>query len=57
MHPVLHVIFTVRADGRSIADRARAVAVEQVVEKPVSAIDDVRALADIVGRSGRPEPA
>jgi len=50
MHPALHVVYRVRSDARSIADRARAIAVEQSVEMPVSAIVDARVLADIVGR-------
>ena len=40
MHPSLHVTYRVRSDARSIDDRARAIAVEQSVEMPVSAIDD-----------------
>jgi ribulose-bisphosphate carboxylase large chain len=43
-------IYHVRSDARSIEDRARAIAVEQSVEMPVSAIDDQGVLADIVGR-------
>jgi S-methyl-5-thioribulose 1-phosphate isomerase len=50
MLPVLHVVYRVRAEARSIADRARAIAVEQSVEMPVAAIDDARVLADIVGK-------
>jgi ribulose-bisphosphate carboxylase large chain len=50
MSSVLHAVYRVRGDARSIADRARALAVEQSVEMPVEAITDARVLADIVGR-------
>jgi ribulose-bisphosphate carboxylase large chain len=47
---VLHVVYHVRADPRSIEARARAIAVEQSVEMPVAAIDDPFVLCEIVGR-------
>jgi ribulose-bisphosphate carboxylase large chain len=50
MSSVLQAIYHVRSDARSIEDRARAIAVEQSVEMPISAIDDDHVLADIVGR-------
>jgi ribulose-bisphosphate carboxylase large chain len=43
-------LYHVRGDARSIEARAEAIAVEQSVEMPVSAIDDPLVLADIVGR-------
>lgn len=43
-------IYRIRCDAQSIKDRAAAVAVEQSVEMPVSAIDDERILSEIVGR-------
>jgi len=43
-------IYHVRGDAASIESRAVAIAVEQSVEMPVSAIDDSRVLEDIVGR-------
>jgi ribulose-bisphosphate carboxylase large chain len=46
----LSAIYHVRADARSITERAEAIAVEQSVEMPVSAIDDARVLAEIVGQ-------
>src|SRR5713226_9463203 len=50
MSPGLAAIYHVRSDARSIEDRARAIAVEQSVEMPVSAIDDEYVLSSIVGR-------
>jgi len=47
---VVQAIYRVRSDARSIEERARAIAVEQSVEMPVSAIEDERVRADIVGR-------
>jgi ribulose-bisphosphate carboxylase large chain len=47
---VLHVVYRVRGDARSIDDRARAIAVEQSVEMPISAIDDPFVHSEIVGR-------
>jgi ribulose-bisphosphate carboxylase large chain len=47
---VLHAIYRVRSDAQSIDDRARAIAVEQSVEMPTSAIDDPFVLSEIVGR-------
>ena len=43
-------IYHVRADARSIAARAQAIAVEQSVEMPTSAIEDRRILEEIVGK-------
>ena len=50
MSGVLHAIYRVRSDVQSIDDRARAIAVEQSVEMPISAIDDPFVLSEIVGR-------
>jgi ribulose-bisphosphate carboxylase large chain len=47
---VLQAIYHVRGEARSIEDRARAIAVEQSVEMPISAIDDDVVLSEIVGR-------
>ena len=46
----LVAIYRVRADARAIEARAQAIAVEQSVEMPVSAIDDPYVLSEIVGR-------
>ncbi len=46
----LLAIYRVRADARAIEARAQAIAVEQSVEMPVSAIDDPYVLSEIVGR-------
>jgi ribulose-bisphosphate carboxylase large chain len=43
-------LYHVRCEASEIAARAQAIAVEQSVEMPVSAIDDPFVLADIVGR-------
>jgi ribulose-bisphosphate carboxylase large chain len=48
----LTAIYHVRADAGSIEARARALAVEQSVEMPVSAIEDPHVLAEIVGQVG-----
>jgi ribulose-bisphosphate carboxylase large chain len=45
----LHAIYHVRSDARSIEQRAKAIAVEQSVEMPLSAIEDQAILRDIVG--------
>jgi len=45
----VQVIYHVRAAAASIATRAQAIAVEQSVEMPLSAIEDARVLSDIVG--------
>ena len=50
MASALTAIYHVRGDARSIEDRARAIAVEQSVEMPVSAIDDGFVLSEIVGQ-------
>jgi ribulose-bisphosphate carboxylase large chain len=44
------VVYRVHGDAGSIAARAQAIAVEQSVEMPVSAIAEQEILADIVGR-------
>lgn len=46
----LHAIYHVRAEAGAIAARAQAIAVEQSVEMPLSAIEDARVMAEIVGR-------
>jgi ribulose-bisphosphate carboxylase large chain len=43
-------VYHVRAEARVISDRARAIAVEQSVEMPLSAIEDQRILDEIVGK-------
>jgi ribulose-bisphosphate carboxylase large chain len=43
-------VYRIRSDARSIGARAAAIAVEQSVEMPVSAIDDPMVLGEIVGR-------
>jgi ribulose-bisphosphate carboxylase large chain len=50
VHPVLQVVYHVRGEAHSIAERARAIAVEQSVEMPVAAIDDDFVTHEIVGR-------
>ena len=50
MSPGLEAVYRVRSDASSIADRARAIAIEQSVEMPVSAIEDDYILSNIVGR-------
>src|SRR5262245_47865542 len=47
---VIEATYHVRSDAQSIADRARAIAVEQSVEMPLDAIDDTYVNAEIVGR-------
>src|SRR6266852_613419 len=56
MSPGLAAVYRVRADASSIEDRARAIAVEQSVEMPVSAIEDETVLSKIVGRVVAIEP-
>jgi ribulose-bisphosphate carboxylase large chain len=46
----VQVIYRVRAEAAAIAARARAIAVEQSVEMPLSAIEDSRVMTEIVGR-------
>ena len=46
----LQAIYHIRCDTRAIAERARAVAVEQSVETPPAAIDDEFVRAEIIGR-------
>ena len=46
----LSVLYRVRSDAKSIAARAQAIAVEQSVEMPVSAIDDATVLRETVGQ-------
>ena len=48
--PRLQAIYHTRGDARSIEARARAIAVEQSVEMPLSAIVDDFVRAEIVGR-------
>src|SRR5262249_26639838 len=50
VHPRLQAVYLVRCDARSIEERARAIAVEQSVEMPVSAIEDDFVRSEIVGR-------
>jgi ribulose-bisphosphate carboxylase large chain len=50
VHPRLQAVYLVRCDARSIEERARAIAVEQSVEMPVSAIEDDFVRAEIIGR-------
>src|ERR1700680_828751 len=50
MPPGLEAVYRVRSDASSIADRARAIAIEQSVEMPVSAIEDDYILSNLVGR-------
>ncbi|MFL6797394.1 MAG: RuBisCO large subunit C-terminal-like domain-containing protein [Xanthobacteraceae bacterium] len=50
MSPRLQALYVVRSDGHAIEARARALAVEQSVEMPVSAIDDEFVRAEIVGQ-------
>ncbi len=50
MHPALEVTYHVRSDARSIEERARAIAIEQSVEMPLSAITDAFVRAEIVGQ-------
>ena len=45
-----HAIYHVRSDARSIEARAQAIAVEQSVEMPLSAIEDQPILDEIVGK-------
>jgi ribulose-bisphosphate carboxylase large chain len=46
----LQAVYLVRCEARSIEERARAIAVEQSVEMPVSAIEDDFVRSEIVGR-------
>ena len=46
----LQAIYHIRSDARSIEERAKAIAVEQSVEMPLTAIDDEFVLSEIVGR-------
>jgi ribulose-bisphosphate carboxylase large chain len=45
-----HAIYHVRSDARSIEARANAIAVEQSVEMPLSAIEDQAILDEVVGK-------
>ena len=45
-----HAIYHVRSDARSIEARSQAIAVEQSVEMPLSAIEDQQILDGIVGK-------
>ena len=55
MHPILQAVYHVRAEARSVAERANAIAIEQSVEMPVAAIDDATVRDEIVGRVTRIE--
>jgi ribulose-bisphosphate carboxylase large chain len=46
----LTAIYHVRSDARAIESRARAIAIEQSVEMPLSAIEDRHILDEIVGK-------
>ncbi len=46
----IQAVYRVRSDARSIAERARVIAVEQSVEMPLEAIDDPFVNNEIVGR-------
>jgi len=46
----IQAVYRVRSDPRMIAERARAIAVEQSVEMPPEAIDDAYVSSEIVGR-------
>ncbi|MGC9954452.1 MAG: RuBisCO large subunit C-terminal-like domain-containing protein [Rhizomicrobium sp.] len=46
----IEVLYCVRSDAKSIATRAKGIAVEQSVEMPVEPIDDPFVLSEIVGR-------
>jgi S-methyl-5-thioribulose 1-phosphate isomerase len=48
--------YHVRSDARAIEARAKAIAVEQSVEMPLSAIEDARILDEIVGKIEAIEP-
>jgi len=50
VHSRLQAIYHVRSDARAIEDRARAIAVEQSVEMPVTAIEDDALKAEVVGQ-------
>jgi ribulose-bisphosphate carboxylase large chain len=50
VHPIVEAVYHVRGDTRSIDARARAIAIEQSVEMPITAIDDEFVRAEIVGR-------
>jgi ribulose-bisphosphate carboxylase large chain len=50
MSPPIHAIYHVRSDAQSIEQRAHAIAIEQSVEMPLTAIDDDFVLSEIVGR-------
>src|SRR5215831_15293736 len=47
---LLQAIYHVRSDAQSIEQRAHAIAVEQSVEMPLTAIEDEYVLSEIVGR-------
>ena len=50
MAPRIKALYLLRCDARSVEGRARALAVEQSVEMPVTAIDDAFVLAEVVGQ-------
>jgi ribulose-bisphosphate carboxylase large chain len=50
VHPVIEAVYHVRGEARAIEERARAIAVEQSVEMPVTAIADPFVRREIVGQ-------
>jgi ribulose 1,5-bisphosphate carboxylase large subunit-like protein len=50
MKSALQAVYHVRSDARAIEERAHAIAVEQSVEMPITAIEDDFVLGEIVGR-------
>ena len=50
MKSAIEAVYHIRCEASSIEERARAVAVEQSVEMPISAIEDERLLGEIVGQ-------
>jgi ribulose-bisphosphate carboxylase large chain len=50
MSPSIHATYRIRSDPQSIEQRAYAIAVEQSVEMPITAIGDDFVLSEIVGR-------
>jgi ribulose-bisphosphate carboxylase large chain len=49
MKSALEAVYHIRCEASAVEERARAVAVEQSVEMPVTAIEDERVLGEIVG--------
>ena len=50
MHSVIEAVYHVRCEAHAVEDRARAIAIEQSVEMPLSAIDDDYVRNEIVGQ-------